>query len=502
VEKKQLDKTAEKAAPLQDGKKLAEELGRFFAGYGGPDGIQESESAAFDSQIKNLSLVIATKIAGSQQGTVLDIGCGKGVILRRLAEIDAFRQRPAWIYVGADFEENTDVVLSLAIELKLHRRVDSVELASLYVDWVTPEIAPRPLLVIIRNVFHELSIDDTAKLVTTLMGKLAADDLLIVQDLQVFPVAERRNACWNPQFFTNMLERCGFLCALVEEPSPRGNRWFTVNATRTGANNLILDQVRTWVIEERKKQYDHWQMFGALAHNDAKLRPPELALIDFDLQLFALGQQLRDVRSPGVASPTPETENAIALATFQKHIAGYDQTNLAVASTRMERSPHFRDRANSQDALEEFLRGNAQAVVIQGGTLMGKTVLVREVLSRRAHDRSPIMLDVRQTSSVWNLVEQYLAEIGCVFPVDLLTSFHGLQFAGVSPAISQLVGGIAASTVVVIDHFEQLLDPNNSVGDAEIRQFLEILASTASAKLIISNRSHPKLGSPSCRLSR
>ncbi len=494
MEKKLAEQGAEKEVPAQDGKKLSEELGRFFAGYGGPDGIQGSESASIDPQIKNLSLPVATKIAATQQGTVLDIGCGKGVILRRLAEIDSFRQKPGWIYVGADFEENTQEILGLAVGLKLHRRVDAVELKDLYASWVAPEIAPRPLLVVIRNVFHELSIDDTATLVTILGEQLTADDLLVIQDLQVFPVAERKNACWNPQFFTKMLERCGFQCASVEEPSPRGNRWFTVHATRTGANKWPLETVRCYVIEERKRQYDFWNKLGALAHDDARLRPPELALLDFDLQCFALGQQLLAVQSPGVAPPTPEAENAIAFATFQKHLTEYDRNNLVVAVMRMERSPHFRDRANSQDALEEYLRGAQQVVVIQGGSFMGKSVLVREVLSRRAHDRCSVMLDIRQTSSVWNLVEQYLAEIGCAFPTDLLAGFPGLRFAGVSAAIARLVEDIAASTVVVIDHFEQLLDPNNSVGDEEIRQFLEILASPAAAKLIITSRRLPDLG--------
>ena len=210
MEKNPAEQAAKKRAPAQDGKNLAEELGRFFAGYGGPDGIQGSESAAVDPQVKNLSLTLATKIAATPQGTVLDIGCGKGVILRRLAEIDSFRQKAAWIYVGADFEENTEEVLRLAVELKLHRRVDAVPLDELYAGWVSSEIAPRPLLVVIRNVFHELSIDDTATLVAALAEQFTPDDLLVVQDLQVFPVAERKNACWNPQFFTKMLERCGF----------------------------------------------------------------------------------------------------------------------------------------------------------------------------------------------------------------------------------------------------------------------------------------------------
>jgi tetratricopeptide (TPR) repeat protein len=488
-----------KEASVQDGKSLGDELGRFFASYGAPDGIQGSESASIDPQIKNLSLLVATKISTTQQGTVLDIGCGKGVILRRLANIEPFRQKPGWIYVGADFEENTQAVLELAVELRLHRRVDAVELKDFYASWVSPEIAPRPLLVVIRNVFHELSIDDTAELLAVLIEQLTGDDLLVVQDLQVFPVAERNNACWNPQFFTKMLERCGFNCTFVEEPSKSGNRWFTVHATRTGSNKLSYAAVKGYVIEERKKQYDRWRELGALAHDDAKLRPPKLALIDFDLQLFALGQQLLSVQSPGVATPTAEDENAIAYATFQKHLFEYDQNNLSVAAMRVERSPHFRDRRNSQDALEQYLRSSQQVVVIQGGSFMGKSVLVREVLSRRAHDRCPVMLDIRQASSVWNLVEQYLAEIGCTFPTDLFTGFLSLRFAGVSAMIRKLVEDIAASTVVVIDHFEQLLDPNNSVGDEEIRQFLDILASPVAAKLIITSRRHPDLGFfPAC----
>ena len=484
----------EKGSPAQDSRVLAEELGRFFQRYGGPDGIQESDFAPIDPQIKNLSLPLATGIAKSAQGTVLDIGCGRGVILRRLAELEAFVQRPRWIYVGSDFEENTRVVLNLAVDLKLHRRVDAVSLEDLYTHWVPSDVAPPPLVIVVRNVFHELSIVDTARLVVTLVNRLTAEDVLLVQDLQVFPVAERGNACWHPHFFVNMLQQCGFNCTSVEEPSASGNRWFTVYATRPRSEKLTYEQVRDLVIAQRTKQYNHWKELGALAHNDAQFRTHEIALLDFDLQIAALQQQLLAVQSPGVAPPTAEAEHTIALATFQKHLTAYDRGNLASSATRMERSAHFRDRANSQDGLEEYLRGTTQIALIQGGPYMGKTVVVREVLSRRAHDRCPVMLDVRQTSSVWNIVEQYLAEIGCMFPADLLATFRALRFSGVSPAITQLVNEIAGNTVVVFDHFEQLLEPDGTVSDAEVRQFLDILYSPPSAKVILTSRRSPDLG--------
>ena len=186
------------------------------------------------------------------------------------------------------------------------------------------------------------------------------------------------------------------------------------------------------------------------------------------LQIAALEQQLLAVQSPGVEPPTAEAENAIALPQpFEKHLTSYDRGEFLVsaAARRINRTirADFRDRAHSQDALEEYLRGTEQIVVIQGGPYMGKTVLVREVLFRRAHDRCPVMLDVRTTSSVWNIVKRYLAEIGCVFPVDLLTTFSKVAILGISPAIDQLVNQIAGNTVVTFNHFERLLDPDGEV---------------------------------------
>ena len=39
----------------------------------------------------------------------------KGCHLWALADLETFVQKPKWIYVGSDFEENIQIVLTLAV---------------------------------------------------------------------------------------------------------------------------------------------------------------------------------------------------------------------------------------------------------------------------------------------------------------------------------------------------------------------------------------------------
>ena len=77
---------------------INEELDNFLANYGAVELAQENKEATSDSQIKNLSLSLAEAIKRSPQGTVVDIGCGNGILLRRLSEILSFRKNNNWYY--------------------------------------------------------------------------------------------------------------------------------------------------------------------------------------------------------------------------------------------------------------------------------------------------------------------------------------------------------------------------------------------------------------------
>lgn len=470
---------------------VKKELEIFLRNYGCEEPAQANQEATIDSQIKNLSLPLAETIQSSPQGTVVDIGCGNGILLRRLSEITPFNKNKSWFYLGADFPEKRQNIINLAFEIGLHRRVDVLGLDKLYSDWLTTETAPRPLVVMIRNVFHELNINDTAKIIDLLRTNLEATDRLFIQDLLVFPKAERGNACWILSNFISLLSHCGFDCTYVEEPTPRGNRWFTLTA-RLKENQISQNTtIKDIVIQERKNQFDCWSQFGEAIPDEFDRKNDKVALLDFDLQLAALQRQLINVNA--IQNFSKEEERRVAQEVFEKHLNSYNPSVLGKIFSPIERPSHFRDRANSQDALENFLLSDSQVCVVCGGPFMGKTDLVSEVLHRRAHGRHPVLLDAQFTSSVWNLIEQYFSGTGCFLPYDLLSGFISLVFKDLTSPLSILVNNIGINTIIVFDHFERLLDPNGKVQDLEVIEFIKLISSAPNAKVIITSRRMPNM---------
>jgi tRNA G46 methylase TrmB len=109
-----------------------EKLHELLRAYGEGEPTQEPREASTDNQLKSLALIISDIISKSPQGTVLDVGCGKGTILSKLATLKSFKDNTPWNYLGADYSHLHDPVLQLAIELRIHRRCDVTDIANLY----------------------------------------------------------------------------------------------------------------------------------------------------------------------------------------------------------------------------------------------------------------------------------------------------------------------------------------------------------------------------------
>ena len=69
----------------------SEKLQELLSAYGDAESVQEPTEAQTDNQLKSLSLLIEEVLQKTPQGTVLDIGCGKGVLLSKLAQLPSFR---------------------------------------------------------------------------------------------------------------------------------------------------------------------------------------------------------------------------------------------------------------------------------------------------------------------------------------------------------------------------------------------------------------------------
>ncbi len=270
----------------------------FIKNYGNIVPPQDAKEALVDNQIKNISTDIDTFIKSSDQGTVLDIGYGSGILLERLVTIDAFKQTKKWKYLGAEVGKNHNELLHKAVDLGIRDRVDPISLIDLHNNWISVNIYPRPIFAIIRNVFHELDIDATAELVFTLSSNLGKKDLLIVQDLLTFPEAERGWACWNGVFFKEMLTFCRFKeNAYVEETTKKQHKWFTLIAKHTGEKHFRIKKISTIALQQRKRQIEQWDKINARLLDDKNNPRRPIILLDLDLQRGALYKQISDVEN-------------------------------------------------------------------------------------------------------------------------------------------------------------------------------------------------------------
>lgn len=133
---------------------------RYLKTYLEPAPVQEPADSSTDPQLSTLITTLLDEVVKSQEGTLFDIGCGKGTLLMRLADSPEF-VNSNWVYVAVDFDEMLAEVQTVARQRRLSRRVELLSLVDFYKQW--PDL-PRPHIYFCRNVLHELTIAQTADL--------------------------------------------------------------------------------------------------------------------------------------------------------------------------------------------------------------------------------------------------------------------------------------------------------------------------------------------------
>src|SRR6266404_9075916 len=219
-----------------------------------------------------------------------------------------------------------------------------------------------------------------------------------------------------------------------------------------------------------------------------------VALLDLDLQVAALNRQLLAVNAQGIAPPSPDEQARIAATALDRQLANFNPEVSLQNALSLRRPDNFRDRAHNQDALEHFLVGGDKVAVVAGGPLMGKSHLVTEVLARRAYSRQAIVIDLQVTSSVWNVLEQYLSGLGAAVSFEVMAGFRNLSFHQFQGGIEDVVNRSAPFCVLVFDHFERILKAGDTtIADPETERLIQLLVTAEKAKVVITSSIDPKL---------
>ena len=76
-------KKSKKKRRANQEKELKDKLYAYLKDYGGGVNIQTSDKAETDRQLQSIATFLSSVISKDSQGTMVDIGCGEGVLLAR-----------------------------------------------------------------------------------------------------------------------------------------------------------------------------------------------------------------------------------------------------------------------------------------------------------------------------------------------------------------------------------------------------------------------------------
>ncbi|WP_200254924.1 hypothetical protein [Thiococcus pfennigii] len=457
-------------------------LAKFLQAYGGIEPPQNPVQASTDGQIKSLATFLAVQLS-SPPGVIIDVGAGRGALLARLVTIDDFLTHD-WRYIAVEDQTHHMEILQQGLNAGIHKRLDLVPIKDFYASWPSTSDGVKQIIVV-RNVLHELSVTATAELLAHVARNLPVGGLLVIQDLGVFPVAEKGNACWDSAILANLLNTLGFSITTIEEPTRSGNLWFNIIGSRIEELAPSDERILEMVVEARVRQWHSWAGSGALTRVDIG-RDERLAKIDFDLQFAALTQQLYQAGGHGVRKLTRRQEQLAAFEIFERALQKtkfegvYDSSDIPPVR-------HFKDRANSQTQLQGFLAGEEAAALICGPALMGKSVLVQHVLSTFGHRKKLVYIDALASWSCWNLLESILTGCGVRIPTEIIGRLQHMTLDSIIEPVKQFVSMAAPGIVLVVDHFERLLRPDDRVSP-ELDRIFGLWATVPGAKVIITSR--------------
>lgn len=472
-------------APTVDEQRLIDFLSRF----GGNAEVQSSHDADIDSQLKTVATLLSVRLDAQRVGSIIDLGCGNGILLRRLSELAAFTENKEIIYVAVDEPKSLTAVQDLARELRLHRRLEPIPLTEFYQQWPAAEQAPRPLTIFCRNVLHELNIGDTAKLLSAVYGGITEPDLFIIQDFQVFPQSEHRNACWDIECLISTCREIGFDSSVTEEPTKSGNRWFNLVLKKSASSKSR--SAKESVFHGRLKQWEKWQGLGILTTTDEKLRGAQIAKLDFELQFAALTFQLRQYPGSRVSALEPAQEKIILHKTFSRLVAKF------IAAEKIEKREinevvrHFRGFGPQLNVLEEFLRSPGRFASIIGGRGTGKSTIARHLLSMRSHHRTGVFVELQEHPSAWSLIEKIFSSVGLRLPIELLSGLDSIRLADIETDLRGFFNRFAKALLIYVDDLDRAIDWSGKFADKEVERVFELLMGCEGAKLIVGHRPVP-----------
>ena len=458
------------------------ELLKFISGYECLESPQSIEEIQGDLQLAGLSTLLNSDLKSNPESRIIDIGCGNGTLIAKLAQINAFKNYPNLRYIGFDFSLRLPDAFKTVNELDLHSKVRLLPLNNNWEDFFT-----IPSIIVIRNVFHELNIENAAKIMYNICKYIPVDSVVLLQDMTTLPKAEKGKAGWLGFHLANVFKAGGIESILTEDTSKRGIDIFLIEGKRLSECKIEELHIQKLLIEARKEQLKLLGLkYKALEEKSENKLP--LLRLSHDITAISLELGIMD-KSKIEDEKTSASIFCLAFSNISSLDFNELRENFKYPSTKW-----FQNRGNFLGFFENFLESDTSIFILRGGNFIGKKTFIWWALDIKNHGRLPLYVKFNETTDLIVFLEEISVQLGIqkYIDVEILASLNTLPTIKLRKEITNAISRLIPETILIIDGFEKMIDPEGKIENKDIFWLIDHWSSFHEAKIIIESRGQIK----------
>ncbi|MCI8949579.1 MAG: tetratricopeptide repeat protein [Lachnospiraceae bacterium] len=449
-----------------------ERLKRFLKGYESEPEPQEIDKISGDFQLAGLKPLIDHIIREKKIKKVIDLGCGNAILLKCLMKDIGIQ------YLGVDTKDAIKGAFSTILELDVS---EYAKLKPLDKFQFEQELSDGNTLIVYRNVFHELSMEQTAEIIWNLSKYMRSEDFLLVQDMTNLPVAENVNVGWQAENFKNVFSKIGFDVHIHQDTSRGGTVVFLLEAYKNGSAKKI-SQIKILDIIKKQRSLQLKEL-KEVRNTIQKDNDKKVVIARLNHDIWALSQQLEE-NGDDINKAAAELVQLALMVSVQN-----DSFNERKYEFNYSNIDWFQNRGKPLQMFDQFLCSEKiQILQVSGAQLIGKTTLIWRALSKLNHDRLPIKIRVTEGIGILSIFEQLVLGLGCSRFMDSELLSRGVidkpQLFEILES-RELLSRIVENVILVFDNIQSICNFESQIENEEFKTFMTLWSNNVGAKIIL-----------------
>ena len=372
----------------------------FISGYSSEVKPQSIDKVKGDFQLTQMKVLLNDIIRTNNIGSIIDIGCGNGTLLYVLDSINVFHDFPDVKYYGFDFNNQIIDAINIAMNQGLF---NNANFRTLQDNWSTYLHKSKPNIVVMRNVFHELTIEQLVEYFYEFSVVLSNKDFIIFQDTTTLLEAEKGRAGWKGAGIERILKECGYKTILTPDLSKKDISVFTIKAYEKRPLRITIETLKNYFIEERQKQLEELlTVFDSITQYENK---NNIATARISHDILSIKKQL------GHKMDDKAYESIYLLLYYALMLVNNEDGFFEGVKKDYKyfEVNAFQNRGTPLKSIYSFLSNKSKKILeINGSKLIGKKSLIYHALKRFKHNRIPVFIECNNHYTITNLFEKII----------------------------------------------------------------------------------------------